>query len=614
MKVSFSCKNKRLLSSLMMIVMFCTTFITSCQSSSHSSTSSSPTPEVSTSTEQLQKNEENEQFEQFLTNTFKQWVASDSISLHYSLTDPKSYGIETISPTFGSYGEASFQENIAELLKIQKQLSSFSYETLSARQQEDYDILSYYINESLEGNPYLYYETVFSPVIGLQAQLPILLAEYRLETKEDIEHYLALLSDLDRYLKQLLSFEQVKAEKGLGMQDFAIEDIQKQCNDYVTSTTDNCLITSFQTRLSALVSNNVLTNEEKQQYLQKNSNVVLNEVLPAYESLVSSLETLKGKATIDGGLRYLKNGTDYYSYLIKTYTGVDTSPSELKEEIESRLQSNRTSLVSLLNENPNILNEYESSSCPIEAPNEILSTLQEKMKKDFPKAPTTFYELKTVDSSLSEHVSPAFYLTPPIDNVFSNVIYINSLSSSYQSETLYPTLAHEGYPGHLYQNTYFYSTNPNPIRSLLNFEGYSEGWATYVEYHCYEDIDYGTNASSIAKLQQYEMDLSLGLCSLVDIGVNANGWNLEQCEIFLSDNGITDPETALSIYQSVIEEPANYLKYYVGFLQFESLRSKAMDALQENFDLMQFHKIILDLGPAPFSILEHVLEEKLPLS
>lgn len=599
---SFSYKIKRFEKGMLSLFL-CILLLTGCQANEiPSESSSATTTEVS---------ESNPQFDEFLTDTFKQLVVSDSISLHYTVKNPSTFGIESPSSTLGEYSELSFQNTLQQLTDIQKQLSSFSKETLSEKQQQDYDILSYYIEETLEGTPYLYYETVLSPVIGLQAQLPILLSEYRLETKEDVKQYLSLLSDLDRYLKEVIAFEEIKSEKGLGMQDFAIEDIQAQCNDYLSATDTNCLISSFETRLSTLVSNGTLTEEEQQEYCTQNKETVLNEVLPAYESLVSSLEELKGKATIEGGLSHLKNGSNYYKYLVKSVTGSDLSPEEIKEQINTQLKEKRYTLVSLLNENPDLLTEYETITFPTTNPNEILSTLQQKMTKYFPEAPKTSYELKTVDPSLSEHLSPAFYLTPPIDDVFSNVIYINSLSPSYQSDTLYPTLAHEGYPGHLYQNTYFYSTNPNPIRSLLNFEGYSEGWATYVEYHCYEDIDYGENSSSIAKLQQYEMDLSLGLCSLVDIGVNYEGWDLEQCSSFLNENGITDENTALSIYHSVIEEPTNYLKYYASFLQFESLRKKAMDTLQDDFDPIQFHKVILDLGPSPFSIIEDAITKTL---
>lgn len=591
---------------ILFISFLCILLITGCQSTASSSYSS-----TTTSHEIAQ---DNETFEQFLTDTFKQLVISDSISLHYSVKNPSIYGIEPIKPTFGDFSAKSIEENEKQIKLLKKQLLSFSKDTLSKRQQQDYDILSYYLNQSLEGNPYTYYQTVLSPVIGLQAQLPILLSEYRLETKTDIEEYLLLLSDLHRYFQEIFQFEQKKAELGLGMQDFAIEDIQSQCKDFIKATDTNCLITSFEHRLDALVSNGLLIEEEKNDYVKENKRKVLEEILPAYETLILNLDSLKGKSTIEGGICYLKNGKDYYKYLISTGIGSPLAPEEIRKQIEDQLKENRISLLSLLQQNPNILQEYEQASCPITEPQDILSTLQQEIEKDFPKPPNTSYELKTVDPSLSEHLSPAFYLTPPVDEVFSNVIYINSLSSSYNAQTLYPTLAHEGYPGHLYQNTYFYSTNPNPIRSLLNFSGYSEGWATYVEYHCYEDIDYGTSSSDIAKLQQYEMDLSLGICSLVDIGVNYDGWTLDECSVFLKENGIDDNKTILSLYYSVIEEPSNYLRYYSSFLQFENLRTLAKNELKENFNLKEFHKTILNLGPAPFPIVEQTIKEQLNIS
>lgn len=551
----------------------------------------------------------NETFDQFLTDSFQELVTSDTLTLHYTIKDRSNYPIDEIDqikqPTFGTVQPSSLNDLITKQKEKQQQLLSFSKEELSLKQQQDYDIFAYYLEEELNGMPYFYYQTIFSPVTGIQAQLPVLLSEYRLENRTDIEEYLALLLDLNRYFTDLFAIEQQKAAMGLGMQDFALDDVIEQCLSYLLSNETNCLLTSFEYRLNALVSKQIITKREQQLYELENKQIVSSHIIPAYKQLIEHLTSLKGTATITGGICNLKNGNDYYEYLVSTSTSSTLQPQEMKKQIIKRLNDNQNRLIQLLQQQPNILQEYETASIPITDPNDILSTLQANIQKDFPKSTHTSYELKTVDPSLSEYLSPAFYLTPPIDDSFSNIIYLNTLSSSYEQHTLYPTLAHEGYPGHLYQNTYFYATNPNPIRSLLNFNGYSEGWATYVEYHCYENIDYGMHSSAIATLEQYQMDLSLGISSLVDIGVNYDGWTLLDCATFLKEYGISDEETIYSLYVSVIEEPANYLKYYIGFLQFESLREQQEQ--KKTFRTIDFHKTILDLGPAPFSIVQFAL-------
>ena len=566
-------------------------------------------PTSHTSAEQTTTAPENEAFDDFLTNLFKEMVSSNSFSLHFGVKDPASFGIAPISPTFGDFSYKENQTQRKQLKSLKKQLHSFSKQTLSTKQQYDFIILDSFLSSSMQLNEYYYYDTVLSPVIGLQAQLPVLLAEYRFDTMKDVDDYLLLLSDLPRYFQQILQFEQEKASKGYGMQDFALEDIIAQCEDFLQQLDDQnpFLITSFQNRLDGLEKSTSLSKKQRKEFEQTNAYLIENEIKTSYETMIATLTSLKGKATIEGGLCQLPDGKSYYQTLVSSITGTDLSIEEIESQIKEQLKKGQIDVLAILKKYPNIFDEYEKAAYPLTDPQQILSTLEQGITKDFPKAPITSCELKTVDPSLAEHLSPAFYFIPPVDNIDSNVIYINSLSSSYDPDTLYPTLAHEGYPGHLYQNTYFYSKNPNPIRSILDFGGYSEGWATYVEYHSYDTIDFGTHSEEIARLNQYEMDLSLALCSLLDIGVNHHGWSLNRCSKFLQQYGISDPATALAIYHSVIEEPANYLQYYVGFLQFERLRQQQESAKGEIFDLLSFHTTILDLGPSPFSLIEEVL-------
>ena len=118
------------------------------------------------------------------------------------------------------------------------------------------------------------------------------------------------------------------------------------------------------------------------------------------------------------------------------------------------------------------------------APQLILDRLKEKIRIAFPEMPEAELEVKYVPEEMEEHLSPAFYMIPAIDNTEENVIYINRGHMS-DDLTLFTTLAHEGYPGHLYQTVYYESTDPDPLRSVMDFGGYVEGWATYAEMCSY---------------------------------------------------------------------------------------------------------------------------------
>lgn len=237
------------------------------------------------------------------------------------------------------------------------------------------------------------------------------------------------------------------------------------------------------------------------------------------------------------------------------------------------------------------------------SPESILLDLKSKMTPSFPDIPAVSFSVKEVPESMQDYLSPAFYLTPPLDRQEQNTIYINPKSTS-GGLNLFTTLAHEGYPGHLYQTTYFLSQNPSPIRTLLNFGGYTEGWATYTEMISYY---YAPVAKATATIQQKNASVMLGLYALADIGIHYKGWSLSDTVNFFTDYGLSDPDTVSEIYQLILSDPANYAKYYFGYLEFLELKKTASSLWGNRFTQKKFHKLILDTGPAPFSLLNDLI-------
>ena len=167
--------------------------------------------------------------------------------------------------------------------------------------------------------------------------------------------------------------------------------------------------------------------------------------------------------------------------------------------------------------------------------------------------------------------------------------------------TLFTTLAHEGYPGHLYQTVYYESTDPDPIRSIMDFGGYVEGWATYAEMGSY----YLTPLSKEqATLLQKNSSIILGLYALADMGIHYDGWSRMDTVAFFSNYGITDAETVERIYELIIGSPGNYLKYYIGYLEFLQLKKEYIAQAGDSFSQEAFHKSVLDVGPAPFDVVK----------
>lgn len=536
-----------------------------------------------------------QQFEAFSTTMFQTELSQNTLNLHYTLSNPAAYGITDYGITLGNISNDTLENNNQAISSYQKQLEKIPYEELSVDNQLTYDILHSYFETEEKGMDFLYYPELLSSTIGTQAQLPILMAEYPFQKRKDIEVYLQLLATVDQYYDSILSYEQEKSKRGLFMADFAVDHIVEQCEDFLADKEEHYLITTFNEKVKNFEG---LTEEEVEFYQSQNLLAVLEHVFPAYEHLIQGLTELKGTGKNQGGLYYLPNGREYYQYLVESSTGSSKSVEELIALLEGKLTSDLEEMVKLLEEHPDILNAETAVSESKATPEVILAELKDAIKKDFPDPPLVDYTVKYVPDSLKDHISPAFYLTPQLDNLNHNTIYINP-AFPFPYIDLFTTLAHEGYPGHLYQTIYSGSQNHNPVRSLLNFGGFVEGWATYTEMYSYSLTPLNP---AVGTLLQLDNSFSLCLYARTDLGIHGEGWTLSDTTDFLSTYGITDSTVITTIYETMIEEPANYLKYCIGYLEISALRTETEAKLGNSFDLKEFHKHLLTIGPASFDV------------
>ncbi len=323
------------------------------------------------------------------------------------------------------------------------------------------------------------------------------------------------------------------------------------------------------------------------------------------------------------GLSYFPDGSAYYEYLLASTTGSSRSIPEIKAMLWNDFQQNIVALVNLYNSAPGLsaLGGNSRIAFPLSTPEEMLEDLQNRIRDNFPDFPAAGerfvpgYTVKSVSPSMEDYTSPAYYLTPPVDDMRSNIIYINHKNSP-DALTLYTTLAHEGYPGHLYQTVYsqmyMNRKDASPIRYLLHYGGYVEGWALYVE-----NLSYGYAQQVVGEDHPLEalwfeacrLDRNLQLClySLLDIAIHHEGATPGQVRAILAKMGITNTQTASAVYQYIVEEPVNYLKYYLGYLEFLNLRDTARKMWGEDFTLQRFHQFVLETGPSDFQGLQEKL-------
>lgn len=554
---------------------------------------------------------EDSQFRSFTREVFQKEVSGSMLTLHYSLADPEKKNIARPAPTLGtvSYDNTASIHQCQEYLK---KLLSFSYSDLSRENRLTSDMLLLYFHTSEASLQNGFPEEILSPSLGIQAQLPVLLAEYAFYKEQDISDYLNILVSIEPYFESILQYEQERAHQGYFMSDTTLDRILEQCREFVKDPENNYMLDVFSQKLKEY---GKFTDSEQNELMNRHKEILLNKVIPAYEKLIIGLNALRGSGKNPMGLTYYKKGQKHYEYLLQTETGCYDSVKKIQQRLYEQLADDTARIQMMLKEQPSLLQKMNAGTdLDTFQPAKALQILQKKSEKDFPALPETVSpDIRYVHKSMEAYSSPAFYLTPPLDTGSPNVIYINPSSQTSNLE-LFTTLSHEGFPGHLYQTVYFGSCDPDDIRYLITSSGYVEGWATYVESYGYQyAADYLDDpaASDLTALAWMNRSINLCIYSLMDIGIHYHGWTPDAAASFLKNFGITDTSVVQEIYQYIVETPGNYLKYYLGYLNFLDLRQKWQDTLGEHFDLKKFHQKILETGPVYFPVLQKYMDQEL---
>ena len=395
----------------------------------------------------------------------------------------------------------------------------------------------------------------------------------------------------------MAAFEKLRADNGYFMEDTLADEVIESCKSFLETagSEDGAMISTFNEKLASV---DGLSSQDIADYKAKNVSAVNEHVIPGYQSLVNALTSLKGSNRYSGGLCNYPDGSRYFEYILSSTLGWSKSVDEYDKLVDSYLKKYMLKMQSLALKDSSILDKFDTFSFNMTDPVGILTDLKKRITDDFPEIPDVNYNIKYVSKALEDYTSPAMYFIPQLDNLDINSIYINSSGTS--ASELYPTLAHEGYPGHMYQTQYFASTSPSLIRNVIKPGGYIEGWASYVEVHSYE---YAGDNTLLNSLVQCNYALILCLYAKGDIGVNYYGWTEAQLSSFLTDYGFSSAEAAHEMYTAFIANPANYCKYVLGFLGFEELKKQAQKDLGDNFSLKEFHRYILETGPVHIDIL-----------
>lgn len=557
------------------------------------------------SPEEVQKS-----FDLFCDELMTGIVASDPISAHFLVTNPSDYGVEFKEEdiTLGEISIDAIKSSIESNASLLRHLKMYEKEVLTEEQQLTYDTLNDYLEEQSAYKKAELFNCYFSPMSGVVSNLSTNFIEYVFYDKDDVDMYLTLLADVDRYMEQLFDVTREQAEEGYFLSDDNADAVIEQCRKILDAEVEP-MVATFDEKIEKLD----LTETEKSDYIKRNGEYVQKYYLPVYEKTIDLMEELKGSRSNDGGLcGYGDDGRKYYEAIIMDNTSSRMTPEEVAEFLEEKASDLLKEATAIAVSDYDAFESMYDYKPDFNTPEEVFDFLIENVEKDFPRPETTKYNIEYQNKACEVDGVVAYYVLSRIDDINVNNVKVNGSAVQGDSLSLYTTLAHEGYPGHLYQHTAFCSSDKvHDIRKTLGFIGATEGWAQYASYCA---LDYLDASDAVKRLIYIDDLLSYVVVSRVDIGVNYEGWDLDDTYRYIKDflevdrNYDEEGNTVKYFYDTVTGDPGSFIPYTVGYIKMIDMREHAEEVLGDDFDAVEYHKWVKDMGITSFDIYEEQLE------
>ena len=568
-------------------------------------------------------------------------LAIDSPELTTSMGIPFLY--DRSKDELDDISDAEQWESFNKMKEDYETLMSYDFESQSEENKLNTKILGFYLEGLKEGEPFFYHGYPVNQMRGIQSGLPSLMENsHKLRNESDAEAYITRLSKFDTKFNQLIENLKISESKGIIPPKFVIERVldemngfigakknsiasDKDSNSILSSVKSNILFTNFELKIDKLEE---LSSEEKDSYKKQVEKEIETTVFGAYKNLIQYFEQLKSKATTDDGVWKLPNGEAYYRYQLKQQTTTELEPEEVHQiglsevaRIKSEMQnillaqgyadSSMTlgATIQKLNKEERFLypNNDEGRQMILDEYDRILAEISAGLDDAFDVRPKAGLEVKRVPEFKEEGSAGAYYNRPAMDGSRGGTFYANLRNVQETVKFGMKTLAyHEGVPGHHFQIAIQSELEGVPIfRTIGLFTAYIEGWALYSEQLAWELGFYKNDPFGNLGRLQAEMFRAVRL--VVDTGIHYKKWTREEAiDYMVLNTGMTTTEVATEIERYIVM-PGQACAYKIGMLKILELRENAKKKLGSQFDLKEFHNVVLKNGAVPLDILEEIV-------
>ena len=553
--------------------------------------------------------------------------------------DPMRQTYLGIKDRYGEWTDASEAFELAELeiqrAEVAEMKANFEFDKLDHQTQLSWRLAEYQLELAEASFPYRGHNYTFNQMFGVQSGIPaFLINQHKVTSASDAEAYISRLKGVPAYLGQNVANAKEAADKGIQppafVYDYVLSDSQGVITGYPFTgdgdgTNDSPLMTDIRAKVTALADNSTITEEAAADLIARAADALKISVGPAYEAAIAELTRQQALATTDDGVWKLPDGGAYYNTRLAQMTTTNLTADEIHQigldeiaRIHGEMQAIMTQVgfegtlqefFTFMRTDPQFY-KPETEEGKAEYLAEAVAAI-ETMKGDLPKLFNTFpkadMEVKAVEAFREKSAGKAFYSRPAPDGSRPGIYYANLYTMAdmptYQLEAL---AFHEGIPGHHMQIAIAQELEGIPsFRKFGGYTAYSEGWGLYSELVPKELGYYSDPYSDFGRLA---MEIWRAARLVVDTGIHSKKWTREQAVQYLMDNTPNpqgDCEKAIDRY---IVMPGQATAYKIGMLKIVELRERARTQLGDQFDIREFHDIVLRDGAVPLAVLEETVD------
>lgn len=565
------------------------------------------------------------------------WGKPWSINLFYSrvflevlFDNPELLTMLGILERFGIHGHNAKLSDASDAHEIKlygkarrnlKVLRSYDRARQNSVQLMSTDILDWFIDDQLRGEPYRHHNYPLNQMFGIQSELPDLMMNlHPLKTKRDARHYIKRLSKFGVKFDQVLDGLAIREEKGITPPNFTVRHVLAEMRAFIGQPAEeNPLYTVFKQKLSDAG----IKETEVEPLLAEVRTQLMHTVYPAYQKLIDNFAALEAKAQENHGVWALPDGDAYYAHCLRSNTTTELSPEEIHEiglqevaQIEARMseiltglghpEENPTRQLLELGKQARFLypNTDEGREACLEDYARMLEEIDTVIEPVFELRPKSGVVVKRIPE-FKEKTSPgAYYQMSDFGGSRPGVFFANLRDMKETQKFGMKTLAyHEAIPGHHFQLAIAQGLKGMPFfRTMIPFTAYVEGWAMYAEnlaheLGMYRDDPYG-------ELGFLDSILFRAVRLVVDTGIHYKRWTRQQAIEYMEAHTGQTHEVVVSEIERYFVMPGQACAYKIGELNILALRAKSEAALGEQFDLRAFHNLILGQGAMPLTLLE----------